>query len=88
MAKNSKFIMLSSIPIIAFVLWVGYSKNKFNYAEHLVANCFPTGFTILIYSILIIPLIGFSKGSSFALIPTLSFLIFQIIYYGWAYRFF
>ncbi len=86
MAKNSKFVMLSSIPIIAFVFWLGNSKKKFNYAEHLVANCFLTIFTILIYSIQIIPLIGFSKGSSFALIPTLSFLIFQIIYYGWAYR--
>ncbi len=86
MSKKSKFVMLSSIPIISLIFWLGYRKNLFSYAEHLVTNCFLTGFTIIIYSILIIPLIGFTKGTSYFLIPTLSFLAFQIIYYGWGYR--
>lgn len=86
MTAKSKFIMLSSIPIISLIFWLGYRKDIFSYAEHLVANCFLTGFTIIIYSLLIIPLIGFTKGTSFSFVPTFSFLIYQIIYYGWGYR--
>jgi len=84
MEKNTKLISLASVPLTAFIFWIFFRKKGLYYAEHLVAALFLTGF-FTIFNILMTPILTMLKGSvlyrNLSLLP----LLFQFIYFGWAY---
>lgn len=55
MDRNSNYMSMLSLPVIAFVYFVFYRKNRYNFTEHLVANMFMSGFTLLVYAITVMP---------------------------------
>ncbi|MGK4566750.1 DUF3667 domain-containing protein [Flavobacterium sp. 3HN19-14] len=56
MYKYSNIVALFVLPLTAFVFFIFYRKAKYNYTEHLVANMYLGGFTILTSAIIITPL--------------------------------
>jgi hypothetical protein len=85
MEKNSKIIMLGSVPISALVFFLFFRKRDIYYAEHLVAMCLLTGVIALLMGFLMVPFMAMLKKTPFFWIPTVLFLVIQFVYFGWAY---
>ena len=85
---NLKMFSFLAIPITAFVFWIFYRKKGFNYVEQLITAMFCNGFTLLVMSLIIMPLgfLFFKDYNSPIVIAT--GLAFQFIYYSiFYYRF-
>lgn len=84
MEKNTKLISLASVPLTAFIFWLAFRRKGLYYAEHLVVALFLTGF-FTIFNILMTPVLTTLKGTvlyrNLSMLP----LLFQFIYFGWAY---
>lgn len=78
--KYSNFISMAATPLIAAIIWLFYKKGTYNYIEHLIANLYATGFTTLVYALLIIPLAYAAgiKGTSLSI--AVVYFIFEIVY--------
>lgn len=55
-SKYSNLVAMGAVPLISFLVWLFYIKGRYNYAEHLVANMYITGFSVLFYSLIIQPI--------------------------------
>lgn len=84
MEQNTKIISLISVPMTAFIFWLFFRRKGLYYAEHLVAALFLTGF-FTIFNTLMTPVMAMLKGSAVYLNVSLLPLVFQVIYFGWAY---
>lgn len=80
-SKKASLISLVAIPVIAFVFWIAYKRNRFNYSEHLTAVLMFTAFANLIFGLLVFPLQKILHGSTGILIG----FILQSIYFSWSY---
>lgn len=80
--KYSNVIYMMAVPFLSLLFWLFY-RTRFNYIESLVANMYITGFTLLLYALLVVPLRRLIPGSGFILL--ILFFLFEIIYRGWAY---
>ncbi|NUY80316.1 DUF3667 domain-containing protein [Flavobacterium sp. MAH-1] len=78
------YALMLTLPFAAFVLWLMYRKNVFNYTEHLVANMYMWGFCMLLSSVSI--LLGHYFLHYDANIGFMIFLLFQICYFTWFYK--
>jgi Protein of unknown function (DUF3667) len=85
--KYSNVISMITVPLLALIFSLFYLKRKYNYAEHLVANMYSTGFTSLVMAFIIIPLS--SSGNQYMLLIAMAAnILFDIIYRGiFYYRF-
>jgi hypothetical protein len=84
--KNSKIIMIGSVPVSALVFFMFFKKRGIYYAEHLVAMCLLTGSTALLMAIVMIPFLALLKKTPYTWVPTVLLLAFQLFYFGWAYH--
>jgi hypothetical protein len=83
--KNSKLLMLLSIPISAWIFWLGYRRTGLNYAEHVVAATFLTCGLTIFFSLFMMPMMGvFKQTTLYNWVVPLS-LVFQWVYFGVAY---
>ncbi|MBC7890131.1 MAG: DUF3667 domain-containing protein [Ferruginibacter sp.] len=87
MNKHSNTVAMLALPFIAAIFWLFYRRAGYNYIEHLVANMYMSGFTLLCQVIVFVPLglLFKSKNSNYLLS---AFFIFQLIYFSVFYYFF
>jgi hypothetical protein len=79
-------IPITAIPLITVLIWLLYLGHRYNYAEHLVANMYFGGFSVLIYALLfIIPMKILGLSSVPGLILTGVYFLFEIAYRSFAY---
>jgi Protein of unknown function (DUF3667) len=85
--KYSNIISMVTVPLLALIFSLFYLKRKYNYAEHIVANMYSTGFTSLVMAFVIIPIS--SSGNPYVLITAMiANILFDVIYRGiFYYRF-
>jgi len=86
MEKNSKMIVLSSVPISALVFFIAFRRRGLNYTEHLVAMLFLTGLLALVMALLTNPLMALVKNTQWYYAITVGLLLFQLVYMAVAYR--
>ena len=56
MARHSNLVAMLALPLIAFLFWIFYRRAGYNYIEHLVANMYMSGFTLLCQVIVFNPI--------------------------------
>ena len=78
--KYANLITIGATPLFAFLFWLFYRNNKFNYTEYLIANMYFVGFIMLLYSLLFVPLRSVFGGSALY-----GFFAFEGIYRALAY---
>jgi len=80
MNKHSNNVAMLALPLIALIYWLFYSQAGYNYIEHLVANMYMSGFTLLAQVVVFVPLSSLfnSKNSPVSLV---AFFAFQLIYF-------
>jgi Protein of unknown function (DUF3667) len=79
--KYSNIISMITVPLLAAIFSLFYVKRKYNYAEHVVANMYSTGFTSLVMAFIIIPLLA--SGNQYIFIAVMiANILFDIIYRG------
>lgn len=83
--KNNKLLLLASIPLTAFVFWLGFRRRGLSYAEHIVAATFLTGALAVFMSLVIIPIMGLAKHTSWYGLFVMGSLVFQLVYFSLAY---
>jgi uncharacterized protein DUF3667 len=54
--KYANLVTIGATPLFAFLFFLFYRNNKFNYTEHLIANMYFVGFIMIFYALLFIPL--------------------------------
>jgi len=82
--KNMNLVMMINIPFYAFLSYIIFRKQKFNFVEHIILNTYITAsfsFLNLIISILGIIISQEVFNSTQNLL-----FIFQIVYSGYAYK--
>lgn len=83
--RNNKLLMLLSIPISAWVFWLGYRRTGLHYAEHVVAATFLTCGLCIFFSVFMVPVMGLVKQTSFYNWVMPASLLFQLAYFALAY---
>lgn len=84
--KNNKLLMLLSIPLTAWVFWLGYRRTGLNYAEHVVAATFLTCGLCVFFSVFMIPVMGLVKQTNLYNWVMPASLLFQLAYFALAYN--
>jgi len=87
-SKYSNFVAMVATPLISFFLWLFYRKGRYNYAEHLVANMYFSGLTVLSHALFFGPLIKLLNLSAGFNMVLLSFFLFEIGYRAVSYYYF
>jgi hypothetical protein len=77
-------ILLFQFPLIALTTWLLYRKRNFTYGEHLVANAFIIA-EVSIYKVILFPLYYLLNGTSGINILEISYLLFILVYYPYAF---
>jgi len=80
--KNNKLVLLFAIPIISLAFWLFFRRAGLNYAEHLVANVFFSGFYVLFTALVLAPLVALLQWKAYY---NLAQMFFQLIYLAAAY---
>ncbi|WP_128543051.1 DUF3667 domain-containing protein [Larkinella soli] len=80
--KRGNVIIFLAIPIVTLTFWLLFFRSGVNYAEHLVAQVFFTGYYSLITSLVFTPLRPlFPNANAFAGTQ----ILFQLVYITFAY---
>ncbi|MEO6734038.1 MAG: DUF3667 domain-containing protein [Ferruginibacter sp.] len=84
MNKHSNAVAMLALPLISLIFWIFYRRAGYNYIEHLVANMYMSGFTLLCQVLIFVPLsiLFKSKNSNYTLFM---FFVFQLIYFSFFY---
>lgn len=77
--KYSNILAMCALPLVSFIFYLCYRRNKYNYAEHVVANLYGVGFTSLVLGIIFIPLMSLTNLKGY-FIGLGAYFIFEIIY--------
>lgn len=78
--KNTNIIAMVAIPFFSLLTFSMLRRKKWNYAEHLVANILFISFANLIFTLIALPLMGMTVGTTLYFIILFSALFIQIIY--------
>ncbi len=84
-SKNSNYLNMALTPIIAGIFFLFYSRRKYNYTEHLVANLYFVGFLGLIFIFLVTPYLIITRNSGAYLYGIQFFLLAEVMYRSIAY---
>ncbi|KAA9349815.1 DUF3667 domain-containing protein [Larkinella humicola] len=81
--KRSNLVAFLAVPVITLVYWLFFFRTGINYAEHLVAQVFFSGFYSLFWTLVLTPIRQmFPEGNWFSIAQ----LAFQLLYLTVAYR--
>jgi hypothetical protein len=83
-SKYTNLVSMAAIPLMTLIVFLFYSRGKYNYTEHLVANMYIGGFTVLMYALIFLPAGAVVSGS----ITLYLFFGFELIYRVVAYYYF
>jgi hypothetical protein len=53
--RYSNVVAMIATPLLCFIFWLFYIKGRYNYTEHLVACMYMTGYTNLLYVVILVP---------------------------------
>jgi hypothetical protein len=82
---HSNKTVLIMLPLMAFVFWLFYRKERYNFTEHMIAGMFMYGFCTLIFAVLSIINLLFKVDVNYIYGFT---LLLQLIYFArFYYRF-
>lgn len=84
-SRYSNFITMLATPLFAGFFWLFYTRGKYRYLEHLVANMYFVPFIMLFYGLVVIPVQRFSSSYSVFMTALGLFFLFEILYRGIAY---
>ncbi len=83
--RYANFVAMIATPLITFFLWLFYKKGRYNYTEHLVANMYFSGFTVLGFALIFGPIMRIlDLGGGFNIV-LIFFFLFEIIYRAISY---
>jgi len=85
--KYSNILAMIAVPLICFIYWLFYARERYNYTEHLTACMYMVGFANFVYVMIFVPfslLIQIGYGNPSLLIVT-AFMVFQVIYNSFFY---
>jgi hypothetical protein len=54
-SKYSNVVNMFATPLYAAIFWLCYRRSRYTYIEHLVANMYFMGFTMLVFSLFLVP---------------------------------
>ncbi len=77
--KYSNIMALLSLPLTSFFFWLFYRKRGHNFIEHLVAGMYMLGFTLIVYTFVLLPLENIFDIQRNAV--KITFLFFQLWYF-------
>ncbi len=87
-SRYANFVAMIATPLIALFLWLFYRKGRYNYTEHLVANMYFSGFTVLSFALVFGPIMRLlNLGGGFNVV-LLSFFVFEVGYRSISYYYF
>lgn len=86
MAKHGNVMAMIAVPFFALFFWLIFYRKTYNYSEHLVANLMFVSFSNLAFTLIVFPLQWIFKGTPWAEMITSIGLLFQIIYFTYAYK--
>lgn len=75
-------------PFFAFFLWLFFRKRKRNMAEITVAYVFFTGFTNVLTTLIISPIVVVTRGTGAYYPLQFSTVILQTLYFAWGFTYF
>lgn len=86
-SKYANIVAMIATPLISFFMWLFYRRGRYNYTEHLVANMYISGFTVLSYALLFGPVVRLMHlgGMNPVLI---AFFLFELVYRSVSYYYF
>lgn len=79
-ARYTNYVAMLAAPYISLIVWLMYRRSGYNYTEHLTANLYLVGFTNLVHSLVVSPLIYFTRPYVNMMIFTVLFALFEIFY--------
>lgn len=85
--KYSNVVSMIAAPLICFIYWLFYIRGRYNYTEHLVGCMYMSGFTNLVYILILVPLSLLLKFRNSNLLIGL-LVIFQLTYNSVYYYYF
>lgn len=85
MQKNTNILTMVAVPFFSLMSWGLLRRKRLNYAEHLVANVLFISFSNLIFTIIALPLMGYTAGSQTYFVILFTALLLQSIYMAWAH---
>ncbi|MEO6684614.1 MAG: DUF3667 domain-containing protein [Dyadobacter sp.] len=83
--KYSNIVALISTPVMALIFFACFYKKEYNYAEHLVANVFFAAFYGIITTIVILPVMGLTKGGKWYGMIVIGNFVLHALYFSWGY---
>ncbi len=83
--KNTNILTMVAVPFFSLMSWGLLRRKRLNYAEHLVANVLFISFSNLIFTIIALPLMGYTAGTQTYFIILFTALLLQSIYMAWAH---
>jgi hypothetical protein len=84
-SKYSNVISMLATPLFAGFFWLFYSRGRYSYLEHLVANMYFVPVVMLFYGLVVIPLQRLSGSYNVFMMALGVFFLVEIIYRGIAY---
>jgi hypothetical protein len=85
MSKYSNVANMLATPLFAFIFYLFYKKQRYSFLEHLVASMFFISFSMLCYSLLVVPWQSKLSTSKTSSIILLLYLLFDLLFRGMAY---
>ncbi|MDB5251396.1 MAG: hypothetical protein JWP27_565 [Flaviaesturariibacter sp.] len=84
MDKYGNFVAIVATPVVALVFLLCYARRGYNYAEHLVANLYFTGFCGLVFILFFAPLLALLPQRLY-MVGIGGYLLFTLVYRTAAY---
>lgn len=85
MGKYSNVANMLATPFFAFIFYMFYKKQRYSFLEHLVASMYFISFSMLCYSLLIVPWLGKLATSRSSWGILFIYFTFEMVYRGLAY---
>ena len=80
MQQHVKTLSFLAIPVSAVIYWLFYRRQGYNYVEHLAANMYGNGFTLLVLALVLHPLGSVITGDYNSIASVGPGIIFQLVY--------
>jgi hypothetical protein len=83
--RYSNVVNMLATPLFAFIFWLFYKKERYSYIEHLVATMFILSFSMLCYSLLLVPWQSKLTTSGLSWMFMIVYFTFEMLYRSFAY---
>lgn len=85
MGKYSNVANMLATPFFTLIFWLFYRRQRYSYLEHLVACMYFISFSMLCYSLLVVPWLGKLASSRVSWVILFTYFSFEMTYRALAY---